>query len=169
MNIHFYVELLQKITSCSFILQDNPADPLSRLHGTLVRSAAICAAINLSQGSILSRIIEAYSTDSSFSDHDKLLAKGCLFQNDLWTNATGQILVPSSMRQEIMSAHHDDKWAGHFGVDKTLDLIRRYFTWKGITSDVTSFVAECPRCQVNKNANQAPAGLLQPLPIPESR
>jgi hypothetical protein len=148
--------------------KDNPADPLSRLHEGLVRSAAICAAISLTHD-FLYRIPAAYSADLYFSDHNKLKRAGCVLHNNMWTTSSGQIIVPQVIRQDIMTAHHDDKWAGHFGVDKTADLIKRHFWWPSMHKDITDFVAQCPKCQVNKNSTQAPAGLLQPLPIPDSR
>ena len=148
--------------------KDNPADSLSRLHGGLVRSGAICVAMALSRD-LLSRIPNAYASDPYFSDSAKLFSAKCVLHNNLWTTETGQILVPQSLRQEVMAAHHDDKWAGHFGVAKTADLIQRHFRWPSMTSDITTFVSQCPKCQVNKNSTQAPAGLLQPLPIPDSR
>ena len=36
-------------------------------------------------------------------------------------------------------------------------------------ADIERFVQTCPSCQRNKVGNQPPAGLLQPLPVPERR
>ena len=128
----------------------------------------IWLAMSLTSG-LLHKIPGAYSSDSYFADPSKLITAKCVLQNNLWTTATGQIIVPESVRQEIMVAHHDDKWAGHFGVDKTAELIRRHFWWPAMVADITTFVSSCPKCQVNKNSTQAPTGLLQPLPIPDDR
>jgi len=38
--------------------------------------------------------------------------------------------------------------------------------WKGLSKDVRNFVRTCAVCQRNKFDLAAPAGLLQPLPIP---
>ena len=38
----------------------------------------------------------------------------------------------------------------------------------GLKSDIQQFVAQCDICQKNKYSNLTPAGLLQPLAIPEN-
>ncbi|KAJ9520225.1 hypothetical protein QJQ45_030181, partial [Haematococcus lacustris] len=57
--------------------------------------------------------------------------------------------------------------AGHLGMTKTLEQVTRWFTWPGVSEDVKSYVRSCHSCQVNKSSAKKPAGLLQPLPIPE--
>jgi hypothetical protein len=47
-----------------------------------------------------------------------------------------------------------------------LDLKTRYW-WKGMKKEIAQFVARCDICQRTKAEHQKPAGLLQPLPIPE--
>jgi hypothetical protein len=41
---------------------------------------------------------------------------------------------------EILRLYYDDPLIGHFGIDKTMDLIRRYFYWENIESDVREYV-----------------------------
>lgn len=41
------------------------------------------------------------------------------------------------------------------------------FVWKGLKQDVNNFVKQCIVCQQVKHERAHPAGLLQPLPIPE--
>ncbi|GAX83745.1 hypothetical protein CEUSTIGMA_g11170.t1 [Chlamydomonas eustigma] len=48
-------------------LEDNPADGLSRLHGTLVKSASIVVLPALSP-SLMDHVVAAYSADSRFTD-----------------------------------------------------------------------------------------------------
>ena len=48
-----------------------------------------------------------------------------------------QMLVPRSMRQEIMKEHHDVPLIGHVGVHHTVDHIKRAFWWKGLWGDVS--------------------------------
>ena len=45
--------------------------------------------------------------------------------------------------------------------------IKAYFWWAGMKRDVAEYVALCDICQRVKAEHQRPAGLLQPLPIPE--
>ena len=79
-----------------------------------------------------------------------------------------RVLVPAqeSIRSQILETYHDCPSGGHWGRDKTLDLIRRRFTWPGITEDVREYVATCPICQGKAVHRHKPYGQLEPLPIP---
>ena len=52
---------------------------------------------------------------------------------------------------------------------KTYKQIRERFSWKGLKEDIVRHVRECSKCQQNKIEHTHPAGLLQPLPIPEQK
>jgi hypothetical protein len=79
-------------------------------------------------------------------------------------------LVPESgLKKKIMQASHDSPLAGHQGFLKTYRQIRERFSWKGLKDDVLKHVRECTTCQQNKAEHTHPAGLLQPLPIPEQK
>jgi hypothetical protein len=47
-----------------------------------------------------------------------------------------------------------------------LDLKTRYW-WRGMKKEITQYVTRCDTCQQTKAEHQKPAGLLQPLPVPE--
>jgi hypothetical protein len=79
-------------------------------------------------------------------------------------------LVPESkLKEKIMKAMHDTPLTGHPGYFKTYRKIRERFSWKGLKDDVLRHVRECVTCQQNKVEQTHPAGLLQPLPIPEQK
>lgn len=86
-------------------------------------------------------------------------------------SAAYRIYVPDvgSLRQDILSEHHDIDICGHFGGEKTLALVGRSYAWPTLRADVREYVRSCPVCQVMKSSNQRPMGLLQPLAIPERR
>jgi transposase InsO family protein len=79
------------------------------------------------------------------------------------------VYVPAcaALRQEILRVHHDDPWAGHFGRDKTFNLVNRKFYWPRIRTDVEEYVESCLICQKMKVPRQLPQGKLAPLPVPE--
>jgi transposase InsO family protein len=52
-------------------------------------------------------------------------------------------------------------------IHKTFSRIKREFYWPGLRAAVRTFVRECDVCQRNKSETLHPAGLLQPLPIPD--
>ncbi|KAG8489288.1 hypothetical protein CXB51_017334 [Gossypium anomalum] len=55
----------------------------------------------------------------------------------------------------------------HEGGLKTLHRLRQDFFWKGMKLATSEFVQHCLVCQRHKWKNLQPAGLLQPLPIPQ--
>lgn len=85
--------------------------------------------------------------------------------------AVRRVYVPDtgSLRQDILREFHDIDICGHFGGDKTVDLLRRYFAWPRLRADVREYVSSCQICQLNKSTNQRPIGLLQPLATPDKR
>jgi hypothetical protein len=79
-------------------------------------------------------------------------------------------LVPGSgLKKKILAAVHDSPLAGHQGFFKTYRKVRERFSWKGLKQDVMRHISECVTCQQNKSKQTLPAGLLQPLPIPEQK
>ena len=79
-----------------------------------------------------------------------------------------RVYVPhqEALRDQLLQIYHDCPSGGHWGRDKTLERIRRHFTWDGIAEDVRTYVATCPACQGKAIHRHRPYGQLQPLPIP---
>ncbi|CAI5484512.1 unnamed protein product [Closterium sp. Yama58-4] len=67
----------------------------------------------------------------------------------------------------LLEEFHDVPYAGHFGSNKTLAGIAKYYYWPRMAADVQQFVTSCDTCQRMKSSKQKKAGLLQPLPVPE--
>src|SRR5205807_366078 len=61
---------------------------------------------------------------------------------------------------------HDSRVAGHFGQEKTVEIISRDVYWEGLTSWINDYVRSCDECQHNKSSQHARYGLLQPLQVP---
>ena len=74
--------------------------------------------------------------------------------------------VPEIIRSEVISRHHDDPLAGHFGIDKTRELVGRKDYWPSLRRDVKSYVQRCDVCLALKAVKHKPYGDLQFLPIP---
>lgn len=75
--------------------------------------------------------------------------------------------VPAHLRDRLLHQVHDFPSSGHLGITATLQLLQNQFWWETMPADVTTFLNHCTACQTTKASHQAPAGLLQPLPIPQ--
>jgi hypothetical protein len=113
-------------------------------------------------------IVAGYKHDPWF--RHKANTTTLVLTNGLWWKNHYQLVVPdhNSLRQRFLHDAHDAEFSGHQGVDRTLNNLSRHYWWPGLRQHVRKYVAECDSCQRNKASNQAQAGLLQPLPIPEA-
>ena len=61
----------------------------------------------------------------------------------------GRVVVPlqKSLIQELLYIYHDDQFSGHWGIDKTKELLERKFYWPGLAIDVKEYVSTCQTCQ----------------------
>ena len=66
----------------------------------------------------------------------------------------------------IHKSEHDSKVAGHFGQEKTIELVRRNFWWPGMDTDIAEYIQACPDCQRDKSRRHRRYGLLSPLELP---
>ena len=73
--------------------------------------------------------------------------------------------VPEIIRSEVISRHHDDPLAGHFGIDKTRELVARKYYWPTPCRDVKTYVRGCDVCLAFKAICHKPYGDLQSLLI----
>ena len=74
--------------------------------------------------------------------------------------------VPEIIRSEVISCHHNDLLVGHFGIDKTRELVSRKYYWPSLRGDVESYVRECDVCLTSKAVRHKLYGDLQSLLVP---
>ena len=67
----------------------------------------------------------------------------------------------------LISEHHDTPEGGHSGYVRTIQKLRKMVYWKGMKNSVRTYIKNYDVCQRSKWENIHPAGILQPLPIPE--
>jgi hypothetical protein len=58
-------------------------------------------------------------------------------------------------------------YARHLGYQKIVATIKSHYFWLGMKREIAKYIARCMECQKVKADHRHPAGLLQPLPIPE--
>ncbi len=79
------------------------------------------------------------------------------------------LYVPKVIRSELISRHHDNPLAGHFGIEKTRELIARKYYWPTLRRDVEAYVKGCDVGLASKAVCHKPNGDLQSLPVPTHR
>jgi hypothetical protein len=81
----------------------------------------------------------------------------------------GRICVPSDPehRRLILEEAHKSSFSIHPGATKMYQDLKREYWWPGMKTDIAEFIARCIVCQQVKIEHQRPAGLLQPLKIPQ--
>ena len=80
-----------------------------------------------------------------------------------------RIYVPDSgdLRLRVVQYKHDHILSGHYGQNKTLQLIRREYVWPNLRKFVDHFCNSCTNCKRGKSPRHKPYGFLKQLPIPE--
>jgi len=76
-----------------------------------------------------------------------------------------KLCVPKgNFREAIIRETHGGGLAGHFGIYKTLEMVKEHFYWPKMVNDVQSLVGRCGACQRAKSHFKP--GPYMPLPIP---
>ena len=71
------------------------------------------------------------------------------------------------IRELILKEAHETAYSIHPGSEKMYQDLKRRFWWYGMKREIAEYVAICDSCQRTKAEHQRPAGLLQPLRIPQ--
>ncbi|KAD7479941.1 hypothetical protein E3N88_03077 [Mikania micrantha] len=79
-----------------------------------------------------------------------------------------RLVIPDvpGLRLKLLQEAHDTPTGGHGGFLKTLKRLSSQYFWPHMNKDIRLHVQNCITCQQQKYQTTSPAGLLQPLPIP---
>ena len=72
-----------------------------------------------------------------------------------------EIIATRERQVQILHARHDN--SGHLGRFKTYQAVAQDFTWPHMRTDIYDCVDTCKTCQMNKDSQHKPYGLLQPI------
>jgi len=139
------------------------------LQTTILTTLTLCTATILDQNQLYSDILATLPFDFSIFDH-LLYLKGHWSKNDTgFLRLYNRIYVPdnANLHLQVLQYHHDHVLAGHLGQNKTLELVRRYYTWPNIHDNIQKFCKSCVTCMRTKPQHYRPCGSLQQLPILE--
>ena len=73
------------------------------------------------------------------------------------------------IQRQILYECHDSPSAGHAGICQTYAHVRKHFYWLGVHKDVTDYVLQCQKCQVNKTKRLKAGKLLHPLEVTDGK
>ena len=111
---------------------------------------------------------ELYSEDPEFStiiDSCKHGIQGTYSVQNGFLFKGNRLCVPkSSFRELLIREAHGGGLAGHFGVNKTLEILQEHFYLPKMSGDIHAIILRCATCQrVKSHFHQ---GLYTPLPVP---
>lgn len=69
-----------------------------------------------------------------------------------------KIVIPTELRNEVLYAAHNQPNSSHCGIAKTTEIIRRYFYWPRLVTDVKEYIGKCEICKTSK----IPTSILRP-------
>ncbi|KAL0556433.1 hypothetical protein IC582_004947 [Cucumis melo] len=119
------------------------------------------------------RIIDAQSNDPYLVEKRGLAEAGQTAEFSLSSDGgllfERRLCVPSdsAVKTELLSEAHSSPFSMHPGSTKMYQDLKRVYWWRNMKREVAEFVSKCLVCQQVKAPRQKPAGLLQPLSIPE--
>ncbi|KAL4032615.1 hypothetical protein IC575_005695 [Cucumis melo] len=125
------------------------------------------------QPTLRQRIIDAQSNDPYLVEKRGLAeagqAEGFSISSDGGLVFERRLCVPSDsvIKTELLSEAHSSPFSMHPGSTKMYQDLKRVYWWRNMKREVAEFVSRCLVCQQVKAPRQKPAGLLQPLSIPE--
>src|SRR6204780_654758 len=137
------------------------------LRASVLMSAAVRGSLVMDVDKLHNDIRAAYAEDSITSAQlptpsapKWTISDGLLLLNDC-------IYVPDAagLRLRVLQYKHDHPLAGHFGQNKTLELIRHEYAWPGLQGFVKDYCNSCSACKRAKAPWHKPYGLLRQLPI----
>ncbi|KAA0036866.1 ty3-gypsy retrotransposon protein [Cucumis melo var. makuwa] len=125
------------------------------------------------QPTLRQRIIDAQSNNPYLVEKRGLAEAGQAVEFSLSSDGgllfERRLCVPSDseVKTELLSEAHSSPFSMHPGSTKMYQDLKRVYWWRNMKREVAEFVSRCLVCQQVKAPRQKPAGLLQPLSIPE--
>jgi hypothetical protein len=88
-------------------------------------------------------------------------------QGTIWFEKRICVPLDPELRKLILQEAHDSPYSIHPGNTKMYMDVKGRFWWSNMKRDIAEHIALCDVCSRVKAEHQKPAGLLQPLPVPD--
>ena len=79
------------------------------------------------------------------------------------TKTVIQLVIPMSLKEQVLADLHEGAVGGHLGADKTLGRLRERYYWPGYYNDVCEWCRNCPTCASRKSPSPKARAPLQPI------
>ena len=125
------------------------------------------------QPTLIEEIQLAQTTDPQLEQiREEILvrkAPGFVIHEDGTIRFHNRVCVPTleALKKKILDEGHNTPHSVHPGGNKLYKDLKQTFCWSNMKQEVADYVAKCLTCQRVKIEHQRPAGLLQPLDVPE--
>jgi hypothetical protein len=60
----------------------------------------------------------------------------------------GHLFVPASEHAKMILEAHYSRMVGHFGMEKTMDVLQKHFYWPKLRQDVNKYIRSCTSCSI---------------------
>ena len=77
---------------------------------------------------------------------------------------TKHLVILAPFTKDLIAEFHDAPWGGHFGTQKALSRLERFYFWKGMHQQVTAHCYNCIPCQLRKSPTTTNKQPLMPWP-----
>jgi hypothetical protein len=135
------------------------------------------SAISMYKNDIKDRIVEVANVDLQYRDLvAKLQQRERPQKEENYTlEADGiplyknRVYIPNvhDLKLSILREIHNVTYVGHPGYQKSVAVVKSHYFWSGMKREIVEYITKCMECKKVKFEHRHPAGLLQPIPIPE--
>nr|AAV43974.1 putative polyprotein [Oryza sativa Japonica Group] len=122
---------------------------------------------------LFDQVREAQVNDPDIQEIKKNMRRGKAIgyvedeQGTVWLGERISVPENKELKDTIMKEAHETLHSIHPGSTKMYQDLKQQFWWASMRREIAEYVALCDVCQRVKAEHQKPAGLLQPLKIPE--
>ena len=122
-------------------------------------------------------VMLAYLTDGKLPEDDKIaqrivleskqffLMEGVLHREEPQFPGRHCVVIPASLRADLLTQAHQGRFAGHLAEKKVYDRLRRYVWWRGMRGDIHDHCRSCLVCVSRKGGHRSLKPPLQPIPV----